>query len=349
VHLDVRNAKAVRQAWHAIETSAREKAGQQHFLGVSVQPMIRRDGYELILGSSLDPQFGPVLLFGAGGQLVEIFQDRALGLPPLNGTLARRLMEETRIYTALKGVRGRLPVDFAALEQLLVRFSQLVAERPWIAEIDINPLLVSSERMLALDARIVLHDPATPEDQLPKLAIRPYPAQYVTRWKLKGGTPVTVRPIRPEDEPLMVKFHETLSERSVYYRYFTPLRVEQRIAHERLARLCFIDYDREMALVVEHNDARTKEHQILGIGRLSKLHSGNEGEFAIVINDQWQRQGLGTRLLKMLVQIGRDEHLERITATILPDNHEMQQVCRKVGFEVRHAAGQGACKAEIVL
>ncbi len=349
VHLDVRNANAVRHAWRAIEASVREKVGHQHFLGVTVQVMVRRDGYELILGSSVDSQFGPVLLFGAGGQLVEIFKDRALGLPPLNATLARRLIEQTRICAALKRVRGREPVDLSALEQLLVRFSQLVAEQRWIAEIDINPLLASSEWLLALDARVVLHGPEMREEQLPKLAIRPYPTQYVTRWKLKDGTPVTVRPIRPEDESLMVRFHQTLSERSVYYRYFMPLRVEQRIAHERLSRLCFIDYDREMALIVEHKSPNTGEREILAVGRLSKQHGANEAEFAIVISDQWQNRGLGTQLLNRLVQIGRDEQLERITATILPDNREMQHVCRKVGFEVRHAAGEGECKAEIVL
>lgn len=349
VQLDVRNAKAVRHAWCAIEASVREKAGHQHFLGVTVQPMVSLNGYELILGSSIDPQFGPVLLFGAGGQLVEIFKDRALGLPPLNATLARRLMEQTRIYNALKGVRGRKAVDLAALEQLLVRFSQLVAEQRWIKEIDINPMLVASGQMLALDARIVLHPHGLSEADLPRLAIRPYPAQYITRWRLKDGTTVVIRPIRPEDEPLMVQFHQTLSERSVYYRYFTPLRLEQRVAHERLARLCFIDYDREMALVVAREDEKSGPREILGIGRLSKFHGRNEAEFALTIGDQWQNQGLGTELLKRLIQVGRDEHLDRITATILPHNREMQHVCRKAGFQIRHAAGENECTAEIVL
>jgi acetyltransferase len=258
-------------------------------------------------------------------------------------------MEQTRIYSALRGVRGRQPVDPGALEQLLVRFSRLVAEQRWIKEIDINPFLVSSERMLALDARIVLHDPSMREEQLPRLAIRPYPAHYVTQWKLKSGAPVIVRPIRPEDEPLMVKFHQTLSERSVYYRYFTPLRVEQRIAHERLARLCFIDYDREMALIVEGKNDRADEARILAVGRLSKLHGLNEAEFAIVVGDQWQNQGLGTQLLKMLVRAGRDEGLARISATILPDNREMQHVSRKAGFEVQHILGDNECRAELVL
>jgi acetyltransferase len=311
--------------------------------------MVVLDGYELIFGSSIDPQFGPVLLFGAGGQLVEVLKDRVLGLPPLNATLARRLIEQTRVYTALKGVRGRKPVNLRALEQLFVRFSRLVAEQRWIAEIDINPLVVSAERILALDARIVLHRADQSEDNLPTLAIRPYPAQYVTPWKLKDGTPVTIRPIRPEDEPLLVKFHQTLSERSVYYRYFTPLGLEQRIAHERLTRICFNDYDREIALVVELKETQGGQHDILGVGRLSKLQGANEAEFAIVISDQYQKQGLGTQLLKLLVQVGRDEKLKRILATILPDNRDMQHLCRKVGFLIHREPGDAEYKAAIEL
>jgi acetyltransferase len=311
--------------------------------------MISLDGYELILGSSVDAQFGPVLLFGTGGQLVEVFKDRALALPPLNGTLARRLMEQTRIYAALKGVRGRKPLDLAALEQLLVRFSQLVAEQRWIKEIDINPLLASATRLVALDARIVVHGPDLTETHLPRLAIRPYPTQYVTPWKLKDGTPVMLRPIRPEDEPLIVQFHKTLSERSVYYRYFSVLKLDQRVAHERLTRICFNDYDREIALVADRRDAKTGRHEILGVARLSKLRGLDEAEFAMVVSDLWQNQGLGTQLLKTLVQIGRDEKLARITATILPDNREMQHLCRNVGFTIHREAVGPDCHAEIVL
>jgi acetyltransferase len=336
VQLNLRTASAVRQAWKAIETSVAKKAGKQHFLGVTVQPMVKLDGYELIVGSTVDSQFGPVLLFGTGGQLVEVFKDRALGLPPLNATLARRLMERTRIFTALKGVRGRKAANVAELERLLVRFSQLVVEQPWIAEIDINPLLVSSERIFALDARVVLHDLKTPEDQLPKPAICPYPVQYVTSWKLKDKTPVTIRPIRPEDEPLMVKFHETLSEESVYHRYFSALKLSQRIAHERLTRICFNDYDREIALVAEHKPARSEEQLILGVGRLSKLHGVNEAEFAVLVSDEWHGLGLGTELLSRLVRIGRDEKLDRIVGQILPENHAMQHICKKVGFKVEY-------------
>ena len=212
-----------------------------------------------------------------------------------------------------------------------------------------EPLDVRLDLLLAEGAREIAEvvDPATREEQLPKLAIRPYPAKYIMRWKLKDDTPVTIRPIRPEDEPLMVKFHQTLSDRSVYFRYFSPLKLDQRIAHERLSRLCFIDYDREMALVVERHDPKTSGSEILGVGRLSKLHGANDAEFALTISDRWQGRGLGTQLLKMLVQVGRDDRLARITATILADNHEMQHVARKAGFAVHHEPGTHEYTAEI--
>ena len=334
VQLNLRTASAVRQAWKTIESSCAKKAGQEHFLGVTVQPMIKLEGYEIIIGSSMDPQFGPVLLFGTGGQLVEVFKDRALGLPPLNATLARRMMERTKIYTALKGVRGRKAANLAALEQLLVRFSQLVVEQPWISELDINPLLVSAERIFALDARVVLHDPKTPESQLPHPAIRPYPNQYASQWKMKNKAPVLIRPIKPEDEPLMVKFHETLSEESVYNRYFSALKLSQRIAHERLTRICFNDYDREIALVAELKVPKGEPKKILGVGRLSKQHALADAEFAVLVSDESQRQGLGTELLRRLIEIGRDEKLARLSGVVLGENHAMQHVCRKVGFKV---------------
>lgn len=349
VQLNLRNAAAVQKAWETIETSVREKVGKEHFLGVTVQPMIDLSGYEIIIGSSLDPQFGPVLLFGTGGQLVEVFKDRALGLPPLNATLARRMMEQTKIFEALKGVRGRKPVNLDALAELLVRFSYLVVEQPWISEIDINPLLASPERLLALDARVVVHGKDMTAEKLPKPAIRPYPIQYISQWQLNNGTPVTIRPIRPEDEPLLVKFHETLSEESVYYRYFSQLKLDQRIAHERLTRMCFNDYDREIALVAERKDAQTGQAEILGVGRLSKARGLNEAEFALVISDRWQRQGLGTELLKRLVQIGREEKLDRISANILAENHAMQIVSRRVGFQLARDGETQDFKALIVL
>ncbi len=349
VQLNLINAEAVIQAYRAIESSVREKQGAKHFLGVTVQPMIKWEGYEIILGSSVDPQFGPVLLFGSGGQWVEVFKDRALALPPLNTVLARRMMEQTRIYTALKGIRGRKSVDLAALEQLLVQFSQLVVEQLWIKEIDVNPLLVSPERLIALDARVILHEPHIPEDKLPRPAIRPYPTQYVSPWTLKDGTPIIIRPIRPEDEPLMINFHKTLSERSVYFRYFYPMQLSQRIAHERLTHMCFIDYDREMALVADYTDPNTGTHEIIAVGRLRKLHGTPEAEFALLVSDRYQHQGLGTELLRRLLQVGRDEKLQRIVADILPENRDMQRVCEKLGFRLRWVATEGVIKAEIDL
>jgi acetyltransferase len=342
VRLDLGDAGAVRRAFVSIIAAVTVRAGAEHIRGVTVQPMIRRDGYELIVGSSIDPQFGPVLLFGAGGQLVEVFKDRALALPPLNTTLARRMMEQTRIDAALGGVRGRQPVDRVALEQLLVRFSRLVVEQPWIREIEINPLLASPgpDGLLALDARAIAHPADVGPDRWPRPAIRPYPTQYVAPWTSKDGTPVLIRPIRPEDEPLLVPFHEALSERSVALRYFHAMKLSQRVAHDRLTRICFIDYDRDMALVADRKDPATGAHAILGVGRLGKQHGVNEAEFALLVADRFHGQGLGTELLRRLIQVGRDEKLDRLTAEILPENAEMRRVCQKLGFRLAHQVGE---------
>lgn len=349
VQLNLQDEAAVRSAYRAIQSSVAEKAGPDQFSGVTVQPMVKIEGYELILGSSVDPQFGPVILFGSGGQLVEVYRDRALAIPPLNTTLAQRLMEQTRIFTALQGVRGRKPVDMGALELLLVRFSQLVLEQRWIAEIDINPLLASPERLLALDARIVLHLPSVTLDQLPKPAIRPYPSQYVSTWTMKDGTEVTIRPIRPEDEPLIAKFHETLSDRSVYLRYFCSLSLSRRVAHERLLRICFGDYDREMALVAEHTDPATGERRIFGVGRMNKLHARNEAEVAALVSDKYQKLGLGHELLRRVVQIARDEKLTHVSAEMLPDNIAMQAVFRRLGFRIKADEDLTSLRADLDL
>ncbi len=349
VKLNLRGAGAVRRAYRQIQLAVTKHNRGEDFLGVTVEPMIAFDGCELILGSRLDPQFGPVLLFGAGGPLVEVLKDRALALPPLNATLARRVIEQTRIFAALKGVRGRGPADLAALDQLLVRFSQLVAEQRWIKEIDINPLVASASGLIALDARMVLHSAEAREDELPRLGIRPYPSQYVARCRLRDNTIAILRPIRPEDEPLMIEFHKTLSEQSVRFRYFSLLKLETRIAHERLTRICFNDYDREIALVIDYKNPQTARHEILGVGRLSKLHGLDEAEWAIMISDQWQGHGLGTKLLRLLVEIGRKEKLSRIFAHILPDNSVMRHVSKKVGFKLHFDSKENEWKAELAL
>jgi acetyltransferase len=348
VQLNLRDAGAVKTAFQAIQQSVTEKVGAEHFQGVTVQPMVKLDGYELIVGSSLDEQFGPVILFGTGGQLVEVFEDRALALPPLNSTLALRMMEQTKVLKALKGVRGRKPVDLSALEDLLVRFSQLVVEQPWIKEIDINPLLASPERIVALDARVVVHGLDMTEDKLPTSAIRPYPLHLVKTWKMKDGNEVVIRPIRPEDEPLMIEFHKKLSERSVYLRYFQPLKLTQRTAHERLTRTCFIDYNREMALVAERKN-EAGEAEILAVGRLSKLHGRDEAELAAVATDAAQHKGLGTELYRRLIELARDEKLSRVVSTMLPENREMRAVCVKHGFKMFSSLEDNAIRAELEL
>jgi len=350
VRLNLQSADEVRQAYEDMESSIAENYGPKDFGGAAVQRMVSLDGYELIVGSSLDPQFGPVLLFGSGGSLVEVYRDRALALPPLTTTLARRMMERTRISGALGGVRGREPVNLGSLGKLLVRFSQLVVEQPWIRELDINPLLASSEHLLALDARVVLHDPETREEDLPKTAIRPYPKQYVSREVSREGMPMTIRPIRPEDEPLMVKFHETLSEESVYMRYFHMMNLDQRTAHERLTRICFIDYDREMALVAERADPESGEREILGVSRLSRRGAvPDEAEFSVLVSDRFQRRGIGTLLLSRLLEVGRAEGLSRITAEILFDNRPMQDISRKLGFHLRRDTEEMVVKADLDL
>lgn len=347
VRLNLMNAEEVQHAYRAIEHAVRVKVGAEHFQGVTVQPMIKLDGYELILGSSLDPQFGPVLLFGTGGQLVEVFKDRSLSIPPLNTTLARRMIEQTKIYTALKGVRGRQPVDLDELEHLMVRFSQLVVEQPVIKEIDINPLLASADSLIALDARVLLHEAGVGLSAMPKPAIRPYPTQYAIRWEAKDGKSVKIRPIRPEDEPLVVKFHETLSERSVYLRYAQMMKLSRRVAHDRLSRICFNDYDRELALVATYRDPDNGDREILGIGRLTKMHASNEAEFAMLVSDRCQNQGLGTKLLHQLIEVGRAEKIGLIRAEILTDNFVMQHICKKLGFSIHRIPGEPMVSAEL--
>ncbi len=282
VQLNLKDAAAVRNAYELIRASVTEKKGAEHFEGVTVQPMVNWTGYELILGSSIDPQFGPVLLFGMGGQLVELFKDRALGLPPLTTTLARRMMENTRIYGALKGIRGRRGVDLDQLEQLLVRFSQLVVEQRWIAELDINPLLASPERLIALDARVVLHDPATDVKDLPRLAIRPYPPEVRRDMDLPGrpGAQHAADPARRTSRWSSTSIARCRPRRSSSATSSTSASTSGPPI-ERLIRICFLDYDRELALVAECPDPETGARQIIGIGRLSRVFGTDDASFAV--------------------------------------------------------------------
>lgn len=355
VKLHLKDAQAVRKAFTEIAESVRQKAGekdpatgQPNFLGVTVQQMINLDGYELILGASPDPQFGPVILFGLGGQLVEVFKDSSLALPPLNSTLARRTMERTRIYTALKGVRGRKSVDLDALERMVVRFSTLISEQPWIKELDINPLLASPEHLVALDARVVLYGKDVTEDKLPRLAIRPYPLQYAHNWTAKDGSEMAIRPIRAEDEPLMVKFHESLSDRSVYMRFLHPALLSERSAHERLSRIAHSDYDTEITLVADRYTLPEDELRIVAASRMTKLHGSKTARFSVLISDCCQGLGIGSELVRSLIEIARSEKLERLEAIMTPDNAAMRRLCEINGFEFNQTE-DNLIKATLVL
>ena len=335
VKLNLLDRRQVADAFDEIRQAVGRTAGDSHFQGVTIQPMINsRDGYELIIGSSIDSQFGPVMLFGSGGQLVEVLKDRALGLPPLNATLARRMMEQTKIFKALQGVRGRQPVDIAS-SQPNPRTVQPVNRGTTLDQGDRNqPANRAPNQIIAVDARTVLWGSEKSESDLPRAVIRPYPSQYVAPWTMRDGTPVTIRPIRPEDEPLLVRFHQELSDRSVTLRYFHPINLSQRTTHERLIRVCFNDYDRDLALVAEGKHPDGQNPFILGIARLSKTLGGQEAEFAMVISDAWQNRGLGKELLGRLIHVARNENVERLFGTIMAENLEMRRVAEKLGFKL---------------
>jgi acetyltransferase len=223
-----------------------------------------------------------------------------------------------------------------------------VIGHPWIKELDINPLLASPAGLLALDARVVLHEPATRPEDLPRPSIRPYPTQYVRQHRLPDGSEVLLRPIRPEDEGMLIEFHHSLSEGSVRQRYMAPLKLDQRTTHERLIRVCFSDYDRDIALVVEHRPPGGAT-EIVAVGRLSRRPAHDDAEFAILVRDAWQRRGLGTELLRRIVAIARAERIHRVTATMLPDNTAMMHIAASLGFEVRCEIGDAEATAEISL
>ena len=210
-------------------------------------------------------------------------------------------------------------------------------------------MLASPERLLALDARVILHDQNVDDATIPRLAIRPYPTQYIIPWSAKDGSSLVLRPIRPEDEPLMVAFHGTLSERTIELRYFHAMKLSTRVAHDRLTRICFIDYDREMALVADCKNAQTGDHEILGVGRLCKVPGTDQAEFSLVVSDRFQRQGLGTELLSRLLQIGRDERIRKIVGVIRSENDPMKGICQKLGFRLAYRIDDPVIQAEIDL
>ncbi len=322
--------EALRREYDALLQRVHRASPQARIAGVTVQRMVERIDYELILGAKKDKDFGSVILFGMGGVGTELFHDVAMGLPPLNQTLARRLMDETRVHRMLQGFRGRRPADMRELEQILVRFSNLVVDFPEIAEMDINPLAVSEGNAWALDARIIIDEKSLEADAPYRhLVISPYPSRYITPWKLSDGREVLLRPIRPEDEPLEREMLSTLSEESLRGRFFQVIR---NIPHEMLTRFCNIDYDREMAIVAEIREQ--EQRRIIGIGRLIIDPDFRNSEFAVVVHDDYQGTGLGYKLIDSLIGIGQERNLEHIHGDVLSDNKRMLRVCEKLGFTV---------------
>jgi acetyltransferase len=347
VVLSIDNDAALRSAFATIKDNAARYADQHHikagaFLGVTVQPMVRHKGYELIVGSSVDPQFGPVILFGAGGILVEVLQDRALGLPPLNRTLARQLIERTQISKALRGVRGQRAIPLDQLETLLVRFSYLLCELLEIREIDINPLLASAEGLVALDARVMLAEPGSSPAQL---TIEPYPNQHTRAWRLPDGTDIVVRAIRAEDEPLIEAHHRGLSEKSIRMRFFTIVKV---LTRDSLIRLCHLDYAREMALVAERKNAENNR-EIIGVSRYYMNPQTRSAEFAVTVRDAYQGHGLGQHLMESLITVARDRGVRQLIGYALRDNAGMLALAKALGFREGKSVDRDAIQVELDL
>jgi acetyltransferase len=302
-----------------------QKVGNSEFQGVAIQPMLRNKSYELLVGCKKDPQFGSVIVFGKGGTDAELFKDVSIGFPPLNQVLARRLIEDTAVYqqAALSGY----PLNVKLVEEVLVKFSQLVIDFPEIKEIDINPLIVETNSATAVDARIVVDfKHVIKETGLHEhLVIAPYPSKYISNWKMKDNT-LHLRPIKPEDEARFNELFKSLSPETMRFRFFEIIK---ELSHETLTRYCNLDYDREIAIVAELPESK----RIIGASRLIIDPYGKTGEYAVLIGDQWQGFGLGVRLMNCLIEIAKEKHLEKIYGYVLADNYKMHKLCNRLGFK----------------
>ncbi|MGD0232301.1 MAG: bifunctional acetate--CoA ligase family protein/GNAT family N-acetyltransferase [Syntrophorhabdales bacterium] len=298
-------------------------------IGVTIQRMLEKIDYEVILGAKKDEEFGSVILFGMGGVGVQIYQDFSIGLPPLNQSLARKLMEETRVYRLLQGYRGKPPADLSMLEQMLLNLSSLITDFPEISEMDINPVALSDGKAFALDARIIL-DPHYVEgvQAHPHLIITPYPTKYVTRWRLQDMD-VLLRPVRPEDEPLEHEMLTSLSEKTLKERFFQTIK---HITHEMHVRLCNIDYEREIAIVAEITEG--DKRRIIAMGRLIIEPDLKKGEFAVLVHDRFQGRGLGYKLVDMVVGIAHEKGLKEIYGFVLSENRKMINMCHRLGCTI---------------
>ena len=335
VQLDLRTADEVRAAYSRIMTGAARYNAEAKIEGVAVQAYLAQPDYELLLGVKRDEAFGPVIVFGMGGIYTEVIRDRALGLPPLNRLLIRRLMEETKVFKLLHGYRNRPPADIMAIEEMLLQLSQLVIDIPEIAELDINPVIVKNGKPLAVDARILLR-PATKPSPL-HLAISPYPAQYELCTETKTGLRLLIRPIQPEDAELFVTLFKTLSPTSVYFRFFRHMK---ELTPEMLAMLTQVDYDRHMALVALDESATPE--RMLGVARIIGNPDLSETEFSIMVGDPWQGQGVGATLLLNLLRVARQQGAKKIWGTVLRENTHMLALGKRCGFHLKYDSEEGA-------
>lgn len=320
VKLNLKNEHDLQNAYNEIYEVVKKELGESHFQGVTVQTMVSLEdllgGFELILGSISDPIFGPVLLFGSGGHLVEILKDSALALPPLNTSLALKVMKSTKIFEILKSKLDSK--DLELLTSIFVQFSNLIVDYPIIKEIDINPLFVFNKKIVALDARIVLHEK---KENIVNLAIRPYPIQYV-----KHVDAITLRPLKPEDSPLMVKFLDEFSD-EVLERFLKNSNINRDLIKDKLSQLCFKDYDREICIIAKMKD------EFLGLAKLI-IKGSNLGSFSVIVKDKWKNNKIGTNLIAHLIDIGKRENLAFIRAEIARENIPMIKICSKLNFKI---------------
>jgi acetyltransferase len=342
VLLNLKNESDVHDAFKNIMASARAGNAEAKIEGVTIQTMLSPE-YELILGSKRDRDFGPVVLFGMGGIMAEVLKDRSIALPPLNRLLARSLMEKTKVYRLLKGYRSQPPANLTLLEEILIRLSQLVTDFPEIEELDINPLLVTKKGFCAVDARVFLT--STPVRSPLHLVISPYPNQYEFRITHEAVGELFIRPIRPEDAPLLVKLFESLSSRSIVLRFFSPLKM---LPHRMLARFTQIDYDREIALVALCGPEQNEK--MLGVARIiTDVYNRKHAEFSVIVGDPWQGKGIGAELLKRCLSISKERGIEKVTGIVLPENTQMLALGKKLGFSVKRVIGESDYKLEIDL
>ncbi|MDX9819783.1 MAG: GNAT family N-acetyltransferase, partial [Desulfococcus multivorans] len=336
VRLDLRCDADVCEAYNQIISSAREYKPDARMEGVTIQPYFSNPDFEILMGGKRDPSFGPVILFGMGGIFTEVLKDRALGLPPMNRLLARRLMQETKAYALLQGYRNRPAADMERLEEMIVRLSQLLIDFPEIAELDMNPVLIKDGNPVAVDARILVSPIGVPSSL--HLVIGPYPEEEESHMVGVDGRRIFIRPVKPEDAPLFTALFKTLSPTTIYHRFFGSLK---ELNPEMLARFTQIDYDREIALVAldEDMDEDSETDSMLGVARIIGDPDGKTGEFAVLVGDAWQGRGIGSNLLKKCLSIAEKRGFKTVHGIVLNENRNMLALGKKLGFEAKRDAG----------